>query len=659
MLRGRRRRVLLVGWDAADWLVARPLLERGWMPHLQGLMGRGASGPLQAAPPLLSATLWTSLATGVGPVQHGVLGATEMRPDHGGLQPVGRGSRLAPAIWEWLDSNGVPSCVVGFPATHPMTPLSGLAASDAFPDSTDADGVWPREVQQDLAGLRILPGQVDAASLLSFVPRLGEIDARSDPRPAILASILARTASAHALATSAIADDAWAFAAACYAGLGQFSRAFMPYHGSRHGEISGRDHELYSGVVAGAYRFHDQMLGRLIELAGEGTTVLLASSHGFRSGRDRPTATGKGEIERSDWHRREGIIAIAGPGIEPATAPADTGILDVAPTVLSLFGFEPAPGMKGTPSRAVARGAPTRTLANPVTWREDGAPKAEGKPVAYLRSLGYAEMEDPYATAAADRLEADRQYAVAQARIGAGELGDAISVLRHIATSHPAVELYRIALAEAYAATGQAEPMTRLLEEFLRLHPTSPLAMAGMGVARMLAGDSAAAISWLSKARSQATGTAWLLVEVGRAFLQLGEFGEAVAAFSRAVTLDEGLAAAHGGSAQACRKAGDSAGAVKAARTALGLRPGEPAFRKQLGLALLANGDAAEALGSLEASLGAEPSDLEVVEALAKAHDLAGDAGRARELRGQAFNLLSRKWLGRAPTFDMALRTRG
>jgi hypothetical protein len=37
-------RLLLVGWDAADWKVIDPLLQRGEMPALAGLIASGVRG---------------------------------------------------------------------------------------------------------------------------------------------------------------------------------------------------------------------------------------------------------------------------------------------------------------------------------------------------------------------------------------------------------------------------------------------------------------------------------------------------------------------------------------------------------------------------------------------------------------------------------------
>ena len=39
-----RKRVLLVGWDAADWKVIHPLLDAGKLPALARLVATGAIG---------------------------------------------------------------------------------------------------------------------------------------------------------------------------------------------------------------------------------------------------------------------------------------------------------------------------------------------------------------------------------------------------------------------------------------------------------------------------------------------------------------------------------------------------------------------------------------------------------------------------------------
>ena len=71
------RKILLVGWDAADWQFALPLLEAGSLPALASLVERGVMGNIATLQPALSPMLWTSIATGKLADQHGVLGFLE------------------------------------------------------------------------------------------------------------------------------------------------------------------------------------------------------------------------------------------------------------------------------------------------------------------------------------------------------------------------------------------------------------------------------------------------------------------------------------------------------------------------------------------------------------------------------------------------------
>src|SRR6185369_13621730 len=70
---GNGRRLLLVGWDGADWKLITPLLDRGELPCLNALIDRGVMGKLSSAAPLVSPLLWTSLATGKRADKHGIV----------------------------------------------------------------------------------------------------------------------------------------------------------------------------------------------------------------------------------------------------------------------------------------------------------------------------------------------------------------------------------------------------------------------------------------------------------------------------------------------------------------------------------------------------------------------------------------------------------
>jgi predicted AlkP superfamily phosphohydrolase/phosphomutase len=51
------QKLLLVGWDAADWEMIHPLLDAGRMPHLKRLIEAGVMGNLLTLQPMLSPIL--------------------------------------------------------------------------------------------------------------------------------------------------------------------------------------------------------------------------------------------------------------------------------------------------------------------------------------------------------------------------------------------------------------------------------------------------------------------------------------------------------------------------------------------------------------------------------------------------------------------------
>src|SRR3954467_14941045 len=93
------KRVLLIGWDAADWKVITPLLDAGLMPTLGKFIDEGVMGNLASMEPMLSPMLWTSIASGKRPDKHGICGFVEPTPQGDGIRPVWSTSRKCKAIW--------------------------------------------------------------------------------------------------------------------------------------------------------------------------------------------------------------------------------------------------------------------------------------------------------------------------------------------------------------------------------------------------------------------------------------------------------------------------------------------------------------------------------------------------------------------------------
>jgi len=257
-----KRKVLLIGWDSADWRVLSPMLDEGLLPTLASLVNRGVMGNLGTIEPILSPIVWTSIATGKLPHKHGVLGFMEPDPLGGGCRPVGSRTRRVRALWNMLSEAGLATHVVGWYAGHPAEAINGICLSERFPLVTSMleptpwplpDGaISPPELAAELQDLRVHPTEIDGSQILPFIPRAAELD-QQDPEVAQrlteLAKVLAETASVQAAATWILEHREWDFLGVYFRALDDLAHHFMPFHPPCHPGISEEEVAIYGQVM--------------------------------------------------------------------------------------------------------------------------------------------------------------------------------------------------------------------------------------------------------------------------------------------------------------------------------------------------------------------------------------------------------------------------
>lgn len=69
----KRRRIVLLGFDAATWNVIDPMIARGELPHFQAVIERGARANLHSLESPVSPRVWTSIVTGKTEDKHGIM----------------------------------------------------------------------------------------------------------------------------------------------------------------------------------------------------------------------------------------------------------------------------------------------------------------------------------------------------------------------------------------------------------------------------------------------------------------------------------------------------------------------------------------------------------------------------------------------------------
>ena len=565
-------RVLLIGWDAADWKVISPLMDAGQMPALSRFVEGGVMGNISTLRPALSPILWNSIATGKRPDKHGILGFIEPSPDSNGVRPVSSTSRKTKALWNIVSQAGRKAHAVGWFASHPAEPINGVCVSNQFAELAELNrtddwplaigSVHPPELRDSIADLRVHPRELLASDLTPLIPRLNEIDTVTDGRPLTLARLMVRGASIHSVTTAILENEPWDFAAVYYETIDMVGHHFMPYHPPRMSAIDERDFELYREVMTGVYRWHDMMLARLLQLVDDNTTVILVSDHGFHSDHLRPLSAVANEAEEAvAWHRQHGIFAMSGPGILRDERIYGATLLDVAPTVLTILGLPVGVDMDGK----VLAQAFAEPIANEFIPSWDTVPGDAGMHPADLRidpldaseairqlvDLGYMSAPTGEEQALADTARDEWEYNLAASQYDAGRPEKALPVIEKLYDAHRENRRYAMLLAQCYSNLGRAAECRLVVESLNADGVTTPETDLWLGWALFVSGERDTALVHLRRAEQATPDSAVIHSMIGRVYIQQKQWADGERAFARALEIDPHSEVAHDGMAAA------------------------------------------------------------------------------------------------------------
>jgi tetratricopeptide (TPR) repeat protein len=630
------KKVLLIGWDAADWKIITPLLDQGLMPTLDDFINHGVMGNVATLRPILSPMLWNSIATGKRAHKHGIHGFMEPDAQNGGIRPVSSTSRKVKALWNILTQRGYRTHVLGWFAGHPAEPINGISISDLYPHAAAPLGedwplppgtVHPESLRETFARLRMHPAEVSEAAILPWIPRAAEIDQEKDKGLNSFSKILAENCSIHNAATWILQNESWDFLAVYYNGIDHFCHGFMHYHPPRMEGIPEDKFEIYKDVVNGAYRFHDMMLETLLTLAGPDATVLLVSDHGFHSDHLRPRGIPKEPAGPAVQHRQFGIVCMKGEHIKQDERIYGASLLDVTPTILTMFGlpvgedmdgrvlvqaFETPPEISRIPSW---ENEPGECGMHPGDLRMD--PAAAQAVLQRFVALGYIQplSEDQSKTVAAAVRES--KYNLARDYLDSRRPNEALPLLEELATENPDQARFQLHLAQCYLALGRRDTAKELLERLIAQKPEKrekagptveegesaklpqepaplpdeppkprPWADLLMGVIQFEEGNMDAALASLLRAEESDPHLPNLHLRIGETYLRQQRIDDAERAFHKALEIDGDSPEAHLGLAMVRLRQRRNAEAAEEALLAVGLQHFLPLGHFYLGVAL-------------------------------------------------------------------------
>jgi tetratricopeptide (TPR) repeat protein len=418
-------KVVLVGLDAADWQLIDPLAAAGALPNLARLKKEGAWANLRSMDPMLSPLLWTTVATGKPPEEHGVVDFLVPDPGTGRKSPVTSAARKVKALWTVFSQAGRSCAVVAWWATWPAEKVNGTLVSDRVAYSLfDAAGgagleraVYPDSYAATVGRLQITADRIRLEDLRPFADiTQADLDAarrRASANPAgasrdpliHLTRILSAARTYHALALDLLSRGQPDLFAVYYQGIDEVSHRFAHFAEPRMQMVSEADYRRYRRAVEAIYREQDRMLGELLARVDPSSLVLVVSDHGFRNGSGRPKDQPPDiEGQPARWHRPYGIFLASGPMVAPGEKDP-LSLLDIAPMVLEAGGLPAAKDMPGSipPGVFTASFLASRPEEEVATYETGGS--GAGEPVSpeagaearraqaaleeNLRSLGY------------------------------------------------------------------------------------------------------------------------------------------------------------------------------------------------------------------------------------------------------------------------------
>ncbi len=523
-------RVLILGLDGMDPQTVDLLMSEGKMPHFAKLRQEGAYGRLLSQKPLLSPIIWTTIATGKEPAEHGI-GHFVASDGQGGEIPASSRLRRVKALWNIASQAGKRVATVGWWATWPPEEVNGVMVSDhtayhfLFEDGfTGGDSgeakTWPPEVATRIAPLLEQPTDLGAEELAPFV----DVPPEELDRPFDFSDDLAhfRWALATARSYRDIGLELWRaerpeLAMVYIEGTDSTSHLFGHLFRAEGlgGELA-RQQQKFGRAVEEMYLFADRLLGEYLAAMDQHTTLVVLSDHGFELGalHDDPSKTRSLRRVSERFHRLEGMLYLYGNQVKRHARIDQASILDITPTVLALLGVSPAADMPGR----VLNEALTAELDGEriATWEAPSAPSSatpetgddavRQAQLEHLRSLGYLgeagepgtgpDGTGPGDTGAGDIAsspQADRNLAAIHFQ--AGRYQEAARIYHRLIATAPEDASLRASFAGTLGALGRYDAALIELTRAIELEPLNIEAYHNRAVITERGGDPQKAIA--------------------------------------------------------------------------------------------------------------------------------------------------------------------
>src|SRR5574340_385161 len=282
------KRLVVIGLDC---LTPQWALEawREEMPNLKALAERGVAARLRSTIPPITIPAWTAMMTSQDPGMLGIYGFRNRSSyEYDALRVVNSNDVSARTVWNLLSRHRLKSLVVGVPQTYPPKPLNGIMVADFTTPNKEVVYTYPPGVQ----------GLLDRIAGGEYV--IDVKDFRSNDKEALLRGVQQMTAARFRAFRALLKADDYDFAMIVEMGPDRLHHGFWRFCDPTHRLFEPGN--PYQQVAHDYYLALDEEIGKTIEAAGEGASIMIFSDHGAQAM--------EGAICINEWLQQRGYLKL-------------------------------------------------------------------------------------------------------------------------------------------------------------------------------------------------------------------------------------------------------------------------------------------------------------------------------------------------------------
>ena len=363
-----RPHVIIVGVNGMEWDIIRPLLLKGELPNLAGIIQHGVYGKMKTVSAPNCPKVYSSIATSTPPEDNGITGFVVA-----GKTATTDMLKREP-LWSILSKHGATVGMANVPATFPVVPLNGYMISGMLTRGKDCeDGILcSPKLSEVKGGEAVYPPNmvaelernvgdfwIDCSRMPSAEELKGKEAEAIDNWLQQVSRVRAQQAKLFDYLLSHHRTDFTMLVQSCEDRVGHWLYPIQPYNAGYDPVL----HNMRVDAFPEQYRAFDRVLGKVLQYVDKNTYLFIISDHGikplreFEEGRrlyhsSHDHGGNTPIIAKHDFEDGDdvpGIFIAIGPNIkrDVRLMGFTVSVFDIAPTILNLYGIPQPTQMKG------------------------------------------------------------------------------------------------------------------------------------------------------------------------------------------------------------------------------------------------------------------------------------------------------------------------